>query len=78
MRTCIICRQKFEKRRLTRLVSTQEGVFVDLTGKVSGRGAYVCDNSDCRKQASGSAVLARALRTVLTDEDRQRIGDVIS
>lgn len=78
MRTCIICRQKFEKRRLTRFVSTLEGVFVDLIGKSAGRGAYVCDDLDCRQGAFVSNVLARALRTSLTDADRQRIGDTVS
>ena len=78
MRTCIICRQKLEKRHLTRLVSTSEGVFVDPGGKSDGRGAYVCDNPDCRQQALTSNVLAKALRITLTDADRQRIGEAIS
>jgi uncharacterized protein len=77
MRTCIICRQKLEKRRLTRFVSTSEGVFIDLTGKSAGRGAYVCDKPDCRQRALISNMLAKALRTSLTDADRQRIGDTV-
>lgn len=76
MRTCIICRQKFEKRRLTRFVSTSEGVFVDRRGKGDGRGAYVCDKPDCRDSLLVSNVLSQALRISLTDADRQRIREV--
>ena len=47
-RTCIVCREKFDKRRLTRIVRTpDEGVVVDLSGKRSGRGAYLCDRVRC-------------------------------
>lgn len=78
MRTCVICRQQLEKRRLTRFVSTSEGVFLDLTGKSDGRGAYVCDQAECRQRMLSSNVLAQALRTSLTDADRQRIREVVS
>lgn len=47
-RTCIACRQKRDKRRLTRIVRTPDGqVVVDPTGKQNGRGAYVCDQLAC-------------------------------
>lgn len=47
-RTCVACRQKTDKRRLTRIVRTPDaGVVVDLTGKRNGRGAYVCDQPAC-------------------------------
>lgn len=75
-RTCVICRQKFDKRQLTRLVRTRDGVFVDPSGKKDGRGAYLCDSANCRERAASSEILNRALRTVLSDDDRQRIRDV--
>lgn len=78
MRTCIICRQKREKRRLIRFVSTPEGIFYDSTGKSDGRGAYVCDQMECRQRILQSDVLAQALRTSLSDADRQRIREVLS
>jgi hypothetical protein len=78
MRTCVICRQKLEKRRLTRFVSTPDGIFLDSTGKSDGRGAYVCDQVECREGMLSSKVLAQALRTSLTDADRQRIREVVS
>jgi len=75
-RTCVICRQKVDKRQLTRLVKTPEGVYVDSSGKQNGRGAYVCDNPDCRLRAASTDILNKALRTVLSDEDRQRLRDI--
>lgn len=74
-RTCVICRQKRNKRQLTRLVKRAEGIFVDPSGKSSGRGAYVCDNKDCRERVASTNVLNKALRTTLSDEDRQRLRD---
>jgi hypothetical protein len=78
IRTCVICRQKFDKRRLIRFVSTSDGVFLDKTAKQDGRGAYICDQTSCHQRVLVSNVLAQALRTTLTDADRQRIGEVIA
>jgi hypothetical protein len=73
-RTCIVCHTTGDKRTLTRLVRTPDaGVQVDPTGKQPGRGAYLCDNPDCWQQAVQTQVAAEALRTNLTDEDRQRL-----
>lgn len=77
-RTCVVCRQKFDKRRLTRLVRTEEGVFLDTSGKRDGRGAYLCDNTDCRNRAVSTDILNKALRTVLSNEDRQRLREIAS
>ena len=48
MRTCIACRTEKPKKQLIRIVKNKEGVFaVDRTGKLSGRGAYICDDKNC-------------------------------
>lgn len=48
MRMCIGCREMKPKRELIRIVKTPEGeIKLDLTGKLNGRGAYVCRSSDC-------------------------------
>lgn len=42
----------FPKKDLVRVLRTPEGeVIIDLTGKKSGRGAYICKNSACLKKA---------------------------
>ena len=75
-RTCIVCRQKFDKRQITRVVRTEvEGVVVDLSGKKNGRGAYLCHNRDCWQQAISRNSLDGALRTRLTNDEKQLILD---
>ncbi len=65
---CVVCRQKFDKRELTRIVRTpDEGVVVDVTGKRNGRGAYVCDNAACwDKLRTNPQILNQALNTEIT------------
>src|SRR5512146_166854 len=71
LRTCIACRQNRGKRELVRVVRTPAaGVQVDLTGKVAGRGAYLCRARTCWSQALGSRKLETALKTTLSDEER--------
>jgi hypothetical protein len=73
IRMCVVCREKDSKRQLTRLVRTAEGILLDPTGKVNGRGAYLCDQAQCWQRAADSEVLAKALRTTLTAVDRERL-----
>lgn len=69
-RTCVACRQKFDKRRLTRIVRAESGVFVDPTGKRNGRGAYVCDRPSCwDKMLRETRLLSQALMAEISDED---------
>ena len=67
-RTCVVCRQKFDKRQLTRMVRTaDEGIVVDPSGKRNGRGAYVCAQSVCwEKLLQDSSLLSQALKTKVT------------
>ena len=73
-RTCIACRQKTEKRRLTRIVRTaDEGIVIDTTGKRNGRGAYVCDQLSCWDKIINSNLLANALKTEVTADEKAEI-----
>ncbi len=61
MRTCIACRSEKPKKELIRIVKNKEGVFaVDRTGKLSGRGAYICDNSNCAQKLLKKKLLNHA------------------
>lgn len=75
-RTCIVCRQKGDKRDLIRLVNTPDGLLIDPTGKREGRGAYLCRQAACHDRAMNTTILDKALRTTLTPDDRQRIRDI--
>lgn len=68
-RTCVVCRDTSAKRALTRIVRTGEGhIQVDLTGRMNGRGAYLCDKHACWERAVTSPILAKALKTTPTQE----------
>ncbi len=71
-RTCVGCRKVMPKRQLVRIVRSPEGVQVDLTGKLAGRGAYLHDRHSCWERGLKGA-LAHALKTELTAEDRERL-----
>jgi uncharacterized protein len=73
LRTCVVCREKDAKRTLFRVVKTEEGMTVDLTGKLNGRGAYLCEREVCWERAVKSDILAKALRITLTETDRERL-----
>ena len=72
-RTCVVCRTRDNKRQLVRLVRTEDGVQVDPSGKMNGRGAYLCDDPRCWDRAVSTSILNKALKTVLTDDDKSQL-----
>ena len=72
-RTCIACRQAEGKRSLLRLVRTETGVEIDPTGKQAGRGAYLHPYQECWDLALRSNRIEQALRTKLSEDNRQRL-----
>lgn len=71
-RTCVGCREVNPKRSLIRIVRRPEGVLVDPTGKLAGRGAYLHDRRSCWERGLKGA-LAHAMKTELSPEDRERL-----
>ena len=70
-RTCVGCRAIRPKREMVRIVRTPDGgVEIDETGKMSGRGAYLCRRQECWDIALKKDRLQHALKTSLTDEER--------
>jgi len=68
IRTCVVCRRADAKSALLRIVRTPDGrVLVDSTGKMPGRGAYVCQSAECLRAAGLNRRLNRALKTGLDD-----------
>lgn len=74
MRQCVGCRESKEKKELIRIVRMAEGegepekICVDRTGKVNGRGAYLCNDPECLKKARKNNGLSRAFKMHVTDE----------
>lgn len=68
MRTCVVTKEKWEKRDLLRIVRTPEGkVIVDVTGKANGRGAYLKKEAEVIKKAQTSKILERTLEVTIPD-----------
>ena len=73
-RTCIACRQVAHKRDLIRVVRrADKHVLVDTTGKLAGRGAYLCKEPACWQKALEKNLLAYALKTKISDEDKAQL-----
>ena len=60
LRTCVVTKEKLEKKDLIRVVKNNENeVFVDLTGKKNGRGAYIKKDVNVLKEAKKRKCLDR-------------------
>ena len=52
VRMCLGCGEMKPKKEMIRVVKSPEGlVSIDLTGKKSGRGAYICRSTECFRAA---------------------------
>lgn len=67
MRTCVVTREKLPKKELVRVVRTADGVIVDLTGKVNGRGAYLKLDKDVFLKAKNNKILDKHLEVSVPD-----------
>ena len=76
-RTCVGCREVQPKRKMIRVVRTAEGVQVDSTGKLAGRGAYLHDRRECWERGLKGA-LPHALKTNLSVDERARLEEFMN
>lgn len=73
-RTCVACREVRAKKQLVRIVRTPAGeVDVDTTGKVPGRGAYICRERSCLDKAWQSNRLRQALKASIPEALHARL-----
>ncbi len=78
MRTCLVTKEKCEKKDLLRIVRTPEGnVIVDITGKANGRGAYLKKDIEVINKAEKTKILERVLEVsvpnTIYEEARSKI-----
>ncbi|MBQ7240437.1 MAG: YlxR family protein [Bacilli bacterium] len=67
MRTCVVSREKLPKNELIRVVKTDDGVIVDLTGKVNGHGVYLKRDKEVFEKAKKTKVLNKLLETTVEE-----------
>lgn len=69
MRMCIGCGEMKPKKELIRVVKSPEGdISLDITGKKSGRGAYICRSSECLAKARKARKLEKSFSCRIEDE----------
>ena len=78
MRTCVVTKEKCEKKDLIRVVRTPEGnIEIDLTGKKNGRGAYLKKDLAVFEKAKKSKVLDRHLEVSVDDSLYEALNDLL-
>ena len=60
MRMCIACRELKPKRELMRIVKSGDEIKLDRTGKLNGRGAYICADKECMAKLKKQKLLNKA------------------
>ena len=79
LRTCVVTKEKYEKKELIRVVKNNEGkVFVDTTGKANGRGAYIKKDLEVLEKAKTSKALDKHLETTISDEIYEELKNIIN
>ena len=69
-RSCVACGAKMPKAQLIRIVRTAQGsIVVDINGRESGRGAYLCHIPECWDRALGKGALERSFKQALSAQD---------
>lgn len=73
-RQCMGCRERKAKRDLIRVVRCTDGeVRLDFSGKLNGRGAYICPQPECLRAAQKAKALERSLEVPIPDEVYARL-----
>ena len=69
LRKCTGCGEMKPKKELVRVIKTvDEEILLDLTGRMNGRGAYVCREEECLKRAIKTKAIERSLGVSVSDE----------
>lgn len=78
LRTCVVTKEKLEKRELLRIVRTPEmEIKADLTGKLNGRGAYIKKDLEVLEKARKNKILNKCLEIEIPDSVYEEIKEVI-
>lgn len=78
-RTCIGCNTVKNKNELIRIVKNKENeINIDKTGKMNGRGAYICDDIKCLEKAIKTKKLERIFETAIDEKIYENLRGAIS
>lgn len=69
LRKCLGCGENKSKKELLRIVkNSDDSVIIDNTGKINGRGAYICRNDKCFEKAMKGKKIDKALKCEIPTE----------
>lgn len=78
LRRCVVTKEQLPKSDLLRIVKDKDGnISFDITGKSSGRGAYIKKDIEVLKKAKDKKILERVLEAKIDDEVYKNIEEVI-
>ena len=77
-RTCMGCNEKKDKKDLIRIVKNKQNeINIDKTGKLEGRGAYICDSITCLEKAIKKKRIEKVFEQKIPDEIYERLRGVM-
>ena len=78
LRRCLGCYESKPKSELYRIVKTKEGeIVLDKTGKLNGRGAYICKSKACLEKAIKAKRIEKEFETKISEEIYSALNDMI-
>ena len=78
LRTCMGCNSKKTKKELVRIVKNKDNnVSIDRTGKLEGRGAYICEDIACLEKVIKSKRLEKVLDIAISEQTYNELRSVI-
>ena len=76
LRKCLGCNEQKEKRELIRIVKSKDGdISIDFTGKMNGRGAYICHSEECLAKVRKNKSLSRAFKENVSAEIYDKLSE---
>ncbi|MBO4881055.1 MAG: YlxR family protein [Firmicutes bacterium] len=77
-RRCIGCMTSRPKQELIRIVADADGLHIDPSGKMPGRGAYLCRSEECARLAVKKNAFGRNLKAEVTRQEAEALAEQIA
>lgn len=79
LRSCVVSKEKLSKQELIRVVKNKDNeVFIDLTGKANGKGAYIKKDLAILEKAIKSKALEKHLETKIENNIYEELKNIIN
>lgn len=79
LRSCVVSKEKLPKQELIRVVKNKDNeVFIDLTGKANGKGAYIKKDLAILEKAIKTKALEKHLETKIENNIYEELKNIIN